>query len=86
MCQERWQETRAKVKDVVDYLREYKIIIQAASRSDALKYYGKTGDFQFDMQYDYVRLFLLDRIDYFDEIFALSQKDFFFAVGLPADN
>lgn len=83
LCQKRWAETRDGVKEVVDYLRDYKAIIKEPSRSDALKYYGKTGKFQFDMQFDYVRLFLLDRIDYFDELFALEHKEFLLQAGLP---
>lgn len=79
----RWTEVRDGVKDVVDYLREYKATIKAASHSDALLHYGETGVFQFDMQYDYVRLFLLDRIDYFDEIFSLGYIDFLVAASLP---
>ena len=83
LCRQRWEETRGGVKGVVDALRDYKATIKAPSRSDALVYYGNTGVFQFDMQYDYVRLFLLDRIDYFDEIFALDHKSFLREVGLP---
>ena len=86
LCKQRWQQTREGVKDVVNYLRDYKAIIKGPARSDALTYYGETGVFQFDMQYDYVRLFLLDRIDYFDEIFALEHNNFLIAVGLPAIN
>ena len=86
LCKQRWQEVSEGVKAVVDYLRDYKAIIKEPSRSDALTYYGETGKFQFDMQYDYVRLFLLDRIDYFDEIFALEHKPFLQAVGLPVEN
>ncbi len=85
LCQQRWAETRSGVKEVVNYLRDYKAVIKAPSRSDALKYYGDTGIFQFDMQFDYVRLFLLDRIDYFDELFALEHKEFLLTAGLPVE-
>ena len=85
LCKNRWQETRIGVKTVVNHLRDYKAVIKQASRADAMKYYGETGKFQFDMQFDYVRLFLLDRIDYFDELFALNYKDFLFAAGLPVE-
>ena len=83
LCQNRWQAVRGGVKDVVDALREYKAVIKEPSRADALKYYGKTGKFQFDMQFDYVRLFLLDRIDYFDELFAMPHTQFLYTAGLP---
>lgn len=86
LCQNRWQEIRNGVKDVVDHLRDYKAVIKEPSRSDALKYYGETGKFQFDMQFDYVRLFLLDRIDYFDELFALEHKAFLLTAGLPVED
>ena len=85
LCQNRWQQVRDGVKEVVDELREYKAAIKAPARSDAIKYYGETGKFQFDMQFDYVRLFLLDRIDYFDEIFSLPYKEFLFAASLPVE-
>lgn len=85
LCQNRWQEVRDGVKGVVDDLRDYKAVIKEPSRSDAIKYYGETGKFQFDMQFDYVRLFLLDRIDYFDELFSLEYKEFLFAASLPVE-
>ena len=45
-------------------------------------WYGLTGDFEFDMQYDYVRLFVLDRKDYFDEIFELDHAAFLANAGI----
>jgi dihydrolipoamide dehydrogenase len=71
------------VKGVADYLRDYKATLKEPGRSDALLHYGESGAFEFDMQYDYVRLFLLDRIDYFNEIFSLGYIDFLIAASLP---
>lgn len=88
--QARWQEVtttrtgkkQLTVKQVCDKLRDYKSHIAEASKFDAIVYYGLTGDYEFDLSYDYVRLFMLDRIDYFDEIFALSHTDFLLETGI----
>ena len=79
----RWAEVADGVKGVADHLRDYKATLKEPGRSDALLHYGERGAFEFDMQYDYVRLFLLDRIDYFNEIFSLGYIDFLIAASLP---
>ena len=76
MVQDRWDEIEEKVKLVSNKLRDYKAYVSEASKFDAIMWYGLTGDFEFDMQYDYVRLFVLDRKDYFDEIFDLDHTAF----------
>lgn len=79
----RWAEVADGVKGVADHLRDYKATLKEPGRSDARLHYGERGAFEFDMQYDYVRLFLLDRIDYFNEIFSLGYIDFLIAASLP---
>ena len=76
LVKDRWDEISDNVKLVSNKLRDYKSFISEASKFDAIMYYGLTGDFEFDMQYDYVRLFVLDRQDYFDEIFELDHAEF----------
>lgn len=63
----KWQEMRDKVLETVEELKNYKEKISSAARFDAKYWYGETGAFQFDMQFDYVRLFLLDRVNFLDE-------------------
>ena len=78
LVQNRWNEVSQNVKNVTNKLRDYKAYISSACKQDAIKWYGKNGDFQFDMQYDYVRLFTLDRLDYFNELFSLIKKSLWF--------
>ena len=76
LVQERWDDISDNIKPVINHLRDYKAYISEASKFDAIMYYGLTGDFEFDMQYDYVRLFALDRTDFFDEMFELDHTEF----------
>lgn len=76
LVQDRWDEISDNIKPVINHLRDYKKFISEASKFDAIMYYGLTGDFEFDMQYDYVRLFALDRTDFFDEMFELDHSEF----------
>lgn len=76
LVQDRWDDISDNIKPVINHLRDYKAYISEASKFDAIMYYGLTGDFEFDMQYDYVRLFALDRTDFFDEMFELDHAEF----------
>jgi len=84
LVQERWEEVEENIKLVSNKLRDYKSFISEASKFDAIMWYGLNGDFEFDMQYDYVRLFVLDRTDYFDEIFDLDHTQFLSEVKIGA--
>ena len=83
LVKDRWNNISSNVKLVANKLRDYKSYISEPSKSDAVYWYGETGDFQFDMQYDYVRLFVLDRLDYFNELFALDHNAFLLKVEIP---
>ena len=61
---------------VSDDLREYKKTIENVALLDALMWYGNSGEFEFGSQFDYVRLFLLDRYVYLDKIFNKTHSDF----------
>jgi len=74
----KWQQMSDKVLETVEELRKYKSTISSAARFDAEYWYGETGAFQFDMQYDYVRLFLLDRVQYLDKTLVVSNYDSLF--------
>ncbi len=84
--QNRWNEINDDVKIVANKIRDYKQHISQPSKVDATRWYGKTGAFQFDMQYDYVRLFVLDRRELFNELFALNHTDFLTRVEIPIIN
>ena len=51
-------------------------MIDSVAKIDAEMWHGTTGEFQFDMQYDYVRLFMLDRYAYLNNIFTKSHTEF----------
>ena len=78
--QERWNLAYDKLvnKDtgINKRIRDYKEEIINQARCDASYWYGETGKFQFDMQYDYVRLFLIDRIEFLNDTFNLDYSDF----------
>ena len=76
LVQNRWDQVKGYIKEVSITLRDYKAGLRKVAEYDALRWYGETGLFQFDMQYDFVRLFLLDRYDYLDEVFDLSYEEF----------
>lgn len=65
----KWDQIKSKILEVVEELRLYKNKLSEIGRQDANYWYGETGAFQFDMQYDYVRLFLLDRYNFLDSVF-----------------
>lgn len=69
----KWLTLREDVLTTVEELRLYKSKISRAARFDAEYWYGETGAFQFDMQFDYVRLFLLDRVKFLDENLVQSK-------------
>ena len=83
LVKDRWNNISSQVKLVANKLRDYKTYISEPSKFDANYWYGENGDFQFDMQYDYVRLFVLDRIDYFNELFNLEHNAFLTKVEIP---
>jgi len=76
LVQSRWNEISINIKNVSTNLRDYKKHISEVSKFDALLWYGERGDFEFDTQYDCVRLFILDRIDFFNKIFNLQHDEF----------
>ena len=67
LCQ-KWNNVKANILTTTEKLRTYKQNIQTVAEYDAIYWYGNNGSFNFDMQYDYVRLFLNDRYDYLNNI------------------
>ena len=64
---------------VVDDLREYRETIYTAACYDADYWYSSEGYgyYQFEMQYNEVRLYLYDRINFLDEILDGAHHDLF---------
>ncbi len=65
----RFNEIKGCMLEVQEHLRTYKEKIDYVARLDAKQWYGDTGVFQFDMQYDYVRLYLSDRYNFLNNYF-----------------
>lgn len=72
----RFNQLKDKILLVADHLREYRAVIDPVALIDAENWYGETGKFEYGMQYDYVRLFLMDRHHYLNEIFSKSHEEF----------
>ena len=65
----RFLEKKDALLKVCEHLRTYKAQIDKVATVDAQITYGETGIFQYDMQYDYVRLYLLDRYNFLTKHF-----------------
>lgn len=72
----RYNELSSKILDVVEHLRIYKSKIDNVALIDAKMWHGETGKFQYDSQYDYVRLYLQDRYGFLNYIFSLSYSEY----------
>jgi len=67
--------------DVASHLKTYKSVITNIARLDASIWHGKTGVFEFDMQYDYVRLYLQDRCAFLNSLFTVTHSEFMALCG-----
>ncbi len=72
----RFDEKKNAILETVNTMKEYKQVIDEVATIDSKMWHGTTGEFQFDMQYDYVRLFLMDRYSYLDTVFDKTHADF----------
>lgn len=72
----RYNEKSSSILETCNQMKDYKEIIDNVALIDAKMWHGTTGEFQFDMQYDYVRLFLMDRYSYLNTTFAKSHSEF----------
>ncbi len=72
----RFDAIKGKILETADYLKTYKAKIDAVAKIDAEMWHGETGVFEYDMQYDYVRLYLQDRYVYLDNVFDLNYSAF----------
>lgn len=72
----RYNEKSSAIINTYNSLKAYKDVIDEVANIDAKMWHGMTGEFQFDMQYDYVRLFLMDRYNYLNNVFAKTHAEF----------
>ncbi len=72
----RYNVINSKILETCEILKEYKSVIEEVADIDSKMWHGSTGEFQFDMQYDYVRLFLNDRYAYLNDTFSKSHSEF----------
>ena len=77
LVQQRWDEIKGAVMEVNDELKEYKSKLKVVAKYDALRWYGEQGFTVFDFQYDYVRLFLLDRYAFLDDVLDKTYVEFY---------
>ena len=66
VCQ-KWDEIKSNILEVVEDLYDYKWYIKDEAIYDANFWYGEKGGLVFDLQFDYVRLYLLERYNFIDE-------------------
>ena len=64
---DKWDDVKENILLTVEELKDYKKTILNPAKFDADYWYGDNGAYMFDMQYDYVRLFLLDRYNFLDK-------------------
>ena len=64
------------ILETAEYLKDYKEAIDKVALIDSKMWHGTTGETQFDMQYDYVRLFLQDRYSYLNNVFNKPHAEF----------
>lgn len=72
----RYNAKKDVVVETCAMLKDYKQVIDDVALIDAEMWHGMTGEFQFDMQYDYVRLFLMDRYAFLNNVFAKPHAEF----------
>lgn len=76
MTRARFNEKKGAILEVADSLRDYKDTIKNVAIIDAEQWHGETGEFEFGMQYDYVRLYLYDRYEFLDSAFKKPREEF----------
>lgn len=73
---QRFNELKHNILNIVDDLYNYKNIIDDIAVIDTKLWHGTNGEFEFDMQYDYLRLFLIERYKFLDKVFNLNYSEF----------
>lgn len=73
---QRYNELKHNILNIVDDLYNYKNTIDDIAVIDTKLWHGTNGEFEFDMQYDYLRLFLIERYKFLDKVFNLNYSEF----------
>ena len=76
MTRARFNEKKGAILEVANSLRDYKETIKNVAVIDAEQWHGESGEFEFGMQYDYVRLYLYDRYEFLDNAFKKPREEF----------
>lgn len=72
----KFNECKQSILIIVEDLEGYKQKIDNVALIDTKMWHGKTGEMEYDMQFDYVRLFLSDRYDFLNYAFSKSHGEF----------
>lgn len=64
------------ILEVAEDLKTYKSKIDSVAIIDSKMWHGENGQFEYDMQYDYVRLYLQDRHSFLNTAFGGSHEEF----------
>ena len=72
----RYNTINSCIPNVINHLKSYKSTIKNVALLDAKMWHGNNGEFQYDMQYDYVRLFLSDRHEALNTAFSKTHAEF----------
>ncbi len=72
----RYNSIKQSIVDVSNSLKDYKAKIDNVAHLDLKLWRGDKGLFEYDMQYDYVRLFLLDRYEFLNAVFNCDYETF----------
>ncbi len=78
LLQTRFNQIKEQIINVAHYLGEYKLSIEKIALLDSQMWHGRTGE----LNYDYVRLYLLDRYDYMQDVFSLDYTQFIAQINL----
>ena len=78
LLQTRFNQIKEQIINVANYLGEYKTSIEKVALLDSQMWHGRTGE----LNYDYVRLYLLDRYDYMQDVFSLDYTQFIAQINL----
>ena len=74
-----WDDVKENLLDVAVHLGEYKEKISVASKVDLNFWHGNSGSSNFDTQYDFIRMYLLDRYTFLSKkLVSTNYNEFLF--------
>ena len=72
----RYNSMNNAILETCETLKDYKNKIDSVAIIDSKMWHGITGEFQYDMQYDYARIFLMDRFEFLNSAFSKPHAEF----------